>query len=167
MGTLKKIEKLVLDISILLFVVMLGIVLFQILVRNLFGKSFAQLEELAIIILPWFGFFCATYTLYRGNHVQIEYIDGKLPKTVRRVIFCLIQAVLLLLIGAICYYSFGLAMRQMKVVTPALGWPNGISYIGFPICSPLMAAPLVYNIYKIVCWPEEDGQGIDLLHKGD
>ena len=52
MGTLKKIEKLVLDISILLFVVMLGIVLFQILVRNLFGKSFAQLEELAIIILP-------------------------------------------------------------------------------------------------------------------
>ena len=39
------------------FVVMLGIVLFQILVRNLFGKSFAQLEELAIIILPWFGFF--------------------------------------------------------------------------------------------------------------
>ena len=63
MGTLKKIEKLVLDISILLFVVMLGIVLFQILVRNLFGKSFAQLEELAIIILPWFGFFCATYTL--------------------------------------------------------------------------------------------------------
>ena len=127
MGTLKKIEKLVLDISILLFVVMLGIVLFQILVRNLFGKSFAQLEELAIIILPWFGFFCATYTLYRGNHVQIEYIYGKLPKTVRRVIFCLIQAVLLLLIGAICYYSFGLAMRQMKVVTPALGWPNGLS----------------------------------------
>ena len=167
MGTLKKIEKLVLDISILLFVVMLGIVLFQILVRNLFGKSFAQLEELAIIILPWFGFFCATYTLYRGNHVQIEYIYGKLPKTVRRVIFCLIQAVLLLLIGAICYYSFGLAMRQMKVVTPALGWPNGISYIGFPICSALMAAPLVYNIDKIVCWPEEDGQGIDLLHKGD
>ena len=165
MGMLKKIEKLVLDISIVLFVIMLGIVLFQIGVRNLFGKSFAQLEELAIILLPWFGFFCATYTLYRGNHVQIEYIYGKFPKSMRRATFCLLQVVLLLLIATICYYSVGLSMRQMKVVTPALGWPNGISYMGFPLCAPLMAVPLIYNIYKIICWPEEDGQGIDLLHR--
>lgn len=165
MQLLKQVEKLILNIAVLLFSILIGIVLFQILARNLIGKSFAQLEELAIIILPWFGFFSATYTLYRGNHVQIDFFYNKMPRQLRRGWFCLLQMLLLGVLGAMCYYSYGLSMRQMKVVTPALGWPNGISYMGVAVCAPLMMLPLLYNIWRVLRFPDEDGQGIDFLHK--
>lgn len=150
MKILNKLEKVVLDISVLLFIILIGIVVFQMTSRNFFGKSYAKLEELAIILLPWFGFFSATYTLYRCNHVQIEFVYNKLPVMTRKAIFLLTQVALLVVVTNLFYYNIGLAIRQMKLVTPALGWPMGVTYIGFLICAPFMVVPLIFNIYHLL-----------------
>jgi TRAP-type C4-dicarboxylate transport system permease small subunit len=149
MKLLARLEKIVLDISIAMFVILIFLTVFQIASRNIYGKSFIQLEELTIMMLPWFGFISATYILYKGNHVQIEFIYYRLPIGVRKILFFFTQAAIIITIVIVSYHNWGLILRQMKLVTPALEWPMGIQYIGFPLCAFLMILPPFYNIYGL------------------
>lgn len=163
---LQRMKKLVLHITIGMFGILIFIVLFQIASRNIFGRSYAQLEELALIILPWFGFFAATYTLYMGDHVQIDFFYNKFPTYARKGLFITVQLVILVMIATLSYHSLGLAIRQMKVVTPSLGWPVGIKYIGFPLCSPFMASLIIHNIFRAFLGKFNDNQGLTAIQKG-
>jgi TRAP-type C4-dicarboxylate transport system permease small subunit len=149
MKLLARLEKLTLDISVAMFVALIFLTVFQIASRNVYGKSFIQLEEMSIMMLPWFGFISATYVLYKGSHVQIEFVYFKLPVAVRKALFFFTQAAIIVTISIVSYHNWGLVMRQMKLVTPALEWPMGIQDIGFPLCSILMVLPPGYNIYGL------------------
>ena len=146
--------------TVFLFVVEIAIVIIQILCRNIIGRSFATLEELAIILLPYFGFFAATVTLYNGNHVQIDFFYNKLPESVRRVLFVLTQIAIFAAIVILSYYSTRLGIRQWKIKTPANGWPNGWRYLCLPVVAPFMLVLLGHNIYRGIFGKFDDFQGL-------
>ncbi|MDR1731668.1 MAG: TRAP transporter small permease subunit [Synergistaceae bacterium] len=151
-----------------MFVIEIIITLFQITSRNIIGRSYAEIEEIAIILLPWFGFFCATYTLYRGNHVQIEFFYFKMPRNLQRIIFLLTQVVLFILVSTIAIYSIRLSIRQWNLSTPSLGLPNGIRYLGFPIVTPFMLLLFGHNIRRTFKEEFNDNQGLsEIPAKGE
>lgn len=143
-------QKFILKLSLFLFVLIWVLVFFQLASRNITGKSYVQIEELIIMLIPCLGFSAATYTLFRNNHVQIEFFYNRLPVRFRKILFFLTQAALIVFMVLIEYHSIGLASRQMKLVTPALGWPMGYQYISFALFGGFMVIPLVMNIYMLL-----------------
>lgn len=165
MKALKIIQKFVGLISVLLFLTETCCVLFQIINRNLTGRSYASVEEFVIIILPYFALFSATYTMYLGNHVQIDFFYNKLPKTIRRVLYILLQVAMIIAIYFLMTSSYGMAMKQWKVKTAAIGWPNGVKYLCFIASGPFMIPLFLHNIYRAIHKDYDETQGLANVQK--
>ena len=148
MKLLNALKKFVGATSVVLFIVEISCVLFQIISRNLTGRSYATVEEFVILLLPYFAMFAATYTMYGGNHVQIEFFYNKLPKNIRRLLYITLQLAMILAICLLISSSHSLAMKQWKIPSAALGWPNGIRFLCFVVTGPFMLPLFVHSIYR-------------------
>ncbi len=166
MKILNIIKKVIGAVSVLLFLTETCCVLFQIISRNLTGKSYATVEEFVIIVLPYFALFSATYTMYQGNHVQIEFFYNKLPKSIRRVLYIGLQIAMIIAIYLLMTSSYGMAMKQWKIKTPAIGWPNGVKYLCFIATGPFMIPLLLHNIYRALHKDFDETQGLAAVQKG-
>lgn len=148
MKILNMLKKIVGAVSVLFFLIETCCVLIQIISRNLTGRSYATIEEFVVIALPYFGMFAATYTMYLGNHVQIELLYKKMPKSVRRILYILIQVAMIVALVLLMQSSWKMAMKQWKIRTPANGWPNGTKYLCFVAACPFMIPLFLHNIYR-------------------
>ena len=160
MKFLRRIQSAVGLISVVLFSVEIVLVLFQILSRNFTGRSYAAVEEFVVTLLPYFAMFAAVYTMYNGNHVQIDFLYNKLPAAVRRVLFITLQAAMIITVGILVYGSWMLTVKQWGILSPALQWPNGIKYFCFVLTGPFMAPLFVYNIIQATRKELDDSQGL-------
>ena len=166
MKILNALKKFVGATSVVLFIVEICCVLLQIISRNLTGRSYATVEEFVIILLPYFAMFAATYTMYGGNHVQIEFFYDKLPKNIRRVLYIALQLVMIVAICLLISSSYTLAVKQWKIASAALGWPNGVKFLCFVITGPLMLPLFFHNIYRALHKDFDETQGIAAVIKG-
>lgn len=166
MKILNALKKFVGAASVVLFIVEISCVLFQIISRNLTGRSYATVEEFVILLLPYFAMFAATYTMYGGNHVQIDFFYNKLPKNIRRVLYIILQLAMVLAICLLISSSYTLAVKQWKIPSAALGWPNGIKFLCFVITGPFMLPLFVHNIYRALHRNFDETQGIAAVIKG-
>ncbi|GEM_PF-3501605 len=171
MRVYKCLEKTVLNISIGLFCIIFTCVTFQLLCRNLIGRSFGAIEETVILLMPFFGFSCATYTLFCGNHVQIDFVYKKLPLRLRKAIFFLTQIALLALTVFVAYTGWGLSFSLLKAQTEVLKIPYGVQYMAFPVSAFFMVAPYIYNVCALFAnkldeFAQEDADSKKTLRSG-
>lgn len=165
MKILNVLKKVVGILSIVLFTIETCCVIFQILSRNFTGKSYATVEEFVIILLPYFALFAATYTMYLGNHVQIDVFYNKFPKNVRRVLYIVLQLAMIAAVVLLMTSSYTMAMKQMRIKTPAIGWPNGVKYLCFIATGPFMIPLFVHNVWRALHKDYDETQGIAAVIK--
>ena len=162
---LNALKKIVGAISVLIFLSDTCCVLTQIISRNLTGRSYATIEEFVVISLPYFGMFAATYTMYLGNHVQIELLYNKMPKPVRRALYILTQIAMIVALVLLMRSSWKMAMKQWKIKTPAIGWPNGTKYLCFVSACPFMIPLFLHNIYRALHKDFDETYGLAEVRK--
>ena len=82
--------------------------------RYIFNSPFTWLEEVQSACLIWIVFGAAGAAFRTGNHVAIEMIVDRFPKTVQKVFQILIGVVVTIVIGFLLYNSLGFIQMFIK-----------------------------------------------------
>ncbi len=116
------------------------IVCWQVFARYVLQKSPIWVEEFSVTAIMWIGLLGAASAVWTGDHMRLEFVTKKLPKSGGLVLEVLIDA-------AIAYFAYFL-FKHGLVLTQAM-WdsqmstiklPLGITYLVLPIAAAFMIA---------------------------
>ena len=127
-------------VLVALLLIIIGMAVMQIILRNLFGSGIIWGDILVRILVLWIAMTGAMIASRRGDHINIDLLTRILPPKVRR----LITGVVAMLTAGVCavtaYYSFsfvsgeytygGRAFATMPVWVCAAIIPLGFTIIG-------------------------------------
>lgn len=130
-----------------LFIIMFITLVLQIIARQILGKPLIWSEELARLIFVYVGMLGISVGIRNQQHILIDFVYGRLPEKVKRVIFTLIQ---FLIMGSVVFFMyFGLNLYQKKklIMLESLGISMQWMYLALPVISILMMVRF-YQAYK-------------------
>ena len=147
-GIRKGLDKLILFICVVLFMLMTVVGTYQILVRYVFKSPSTISEELISYSFAWMSMFAASYIFGKRDHMRMVFFIEKFTKNAQRTVAVITEVVILLfalgvLVGGGSYIT-SLSMTQM---TPALKISMGYIYLVIPVCGVMTS---IYSILNIV-----------------
>lgn len=147
-GIRKGLDKLILFICVVLFMLMTVVGTYQILVRYVFKSPSTISEELISYSFAWMSMFAASYIFGKRDHMRMVFFIEKFTKNAQRTVAIITEIVILLfalgvLVGGGSYIT-SLSMTQM---TPALKISMGYIYLVIPVCGVMTS---IYSILNIV-----------------
>lgn len=147
-GIRKGLDKLILFICVVLFILMTVVGTYQILVRYVFKSPSTISEELISYSFAWMSMFAASYIFGKRDHMRMVFFIEKFTKNAQRTVAVITELVILLfalgvLVGGGSYIT-SLSMTQM---TPALKISMGYIYLVIPVCGVMTS---IYSILNIV-----------------
>ena len=147
---LKHLYNLLLLICSVLFVIMGVSVFTNVVLRFVFSKSIAGLEELARYLLIYITFLGAALVLYDDEHLDLDIITSLLKGKLKFINRFLILFVLLVLQVLISFYGIKYAMIVIAQPTPALKIPLGTVYMILPVSTIIMSLMLISKLVHVV-----------------
>jgi TRAP-type transport system small permease protein len=133
------IDRLAVGLTVLLVGSFTAVVLLQVFMRYVMRSALPWPEEFARFALVWMTFIAASCALRRGQHVGIDFFVNRLGSLrVRAALKLLAVAVLVVLLCAMIWFSWGIAERAAVRRTPGLGISYAWFHAGFIIGSALM-----------------------------
>lgn len=147
-GIRKGLDRLILFICVVLFMLMTVVGTYQILVRYVFKSPSTISEELISYSFAWMSMFAASYIFGKRDHMRMVFFIEKFSKNNQRIVGIITEIVVLLfalgvLVGGGSYIT-SLSMTQM---TPALKISMGYIYLVIPVCGVMTA---IYSILNII-----------------
>ena len=147
-GIRKGLDKLILFICVVLFMLMTVVGTYQILVRYVFKSPSTISEELISYSFAWMSMFAASYIFGKRDHMRMVFFIEKFTKNAQRTVAVITELVILLfalgvLVGGGSYIT-SLSMTQM---TPALKISMGYIYLVIPVCGIMTS---IYSVLNIV-----------------
>lgn len=132
---IKKIEKTLEIISVILLALLLIIITLQIVTRMI-GSSFIWTEELSRYTLVYITFLGGALAYYKGDGLRITFIIDRFPATVKKVTNTIILFLSIFLLAFVVYTSIRLTIEVWDIQTTALQWDKGFIVLSLPIgCS--------------------------------
>jgi len=139
------IEKLFEYLSMGMLIAMVVIICYQVVMRYVFNRSPSWSEEVALVLMIWFGILSIPIGVKLHLHIGIEYIYNQFPKrmqwVVSRFVFLLITGFGLVMI----FSGIPLVKFMMRSTLPATKLPSAVKYIVVP----LSGIMLVYNALEL------------------
>jgi len=135
-------------IIVILMLGMVGVVFYQVIMRQVFENPPMWGEQISVLLMVWFVFFGIVLGLEENLHIGITMFVDKLPKKAIFVVEVLVSvliavlSILLIRFG----YSHVVLLFQTGAVQPVTGLPNGIFYIPVPLAGLLMGFVIVGKI---------------------
>lgn len=129
---LKKLDNLLFKLSSLqlflancLLIVMMSIISFDVIGRNLFNKPIVGTFETTELTSALLVFFALAMTHQYKEHISIDFAVAKLPTKVRNVLEGIIELVIFATLVFMANHMFANAIRIMErgATTSDLGWP--------------------------------------------
>lgn len=148
-SVLKWLESLILYVAMSLVMILLALIFFQIVVRNVFGFSYIFIEELALFLLSWCAFLSATYTYRKKGHVAVEYFYDKMPTSVQRAVNIVTLLSIFVFSAYIVHFGWGLASRQMIIRTPVMQIRRGWLYFPLPVSCALICLFVIADLWQL------------------
>lgn len=150
-GIRKSLDKLILGICVILFMLMTIVGTYQILVRYVFKSPSTISEELISYSFAWMSMFAASYIFGKRDHMRMVFFIEKFSKNAQKTVGIVTEIVILLfalgvLVGGGSYIT-SLSMTQM---TPALKISMGYIYLVIPVCGVITAIYSVLNIIGLM-----------------
>lgn len=150
-GIRKGLDRLILLICVVLFMLMTVVGTYQILVRYVFKSPSTISEELISYAFAWMSMFAASYIFGKRDHMRMVFFIEKFSKNNQRIVGIITEIVILLfalgvLVGGGSYIT-SLSMTQM---TPALKISMGYIYLVIPVCGIMTAIYSVLNIIDLM-----------------
>ena len=135
------------------------IVFMQVVNRNLFGKSFVWVEELASMCMVGIAFLGAALATSNNGHTRIDFVILKLPKRGTTIMYMIGNAICAIFVCIVGYFSVPLIQASLNSLTPRLKLPYAINYVVVLVSAVLM---LIYLIALII----QDWRTLQTIPKG-
>lgn len=112
-------------------------------------------EEVARYLMIWSSFLAASYALWQGEQLGMEFVVKLLPEGGRRAVRILTHALCIAFLAVIAYQGFVWMMpQQLDQVSPSLGITMAIPYAAIPV-----SAVLMIWVEVLFIWRELRGHG--------
>ena len=131
----------------LAFVVMVGVIVFNVIARYVMHSSFAWAEEISYLGFNWAVFFGICVVYRNQGLISIDVLVDHLPQKVQRVVQTLTFAVVGLANIALVIWGFQLAIQGMARTTASLAIPYFWMYIEIPIACLILMLYSFHNCY--------------------
>ena len=136
---------------------MAGLVMAEVIARNLFSFGIPFAVEYSEYAVPIVGLVGAAYALNKGDHVSADLVIAKIPAAPRRWILLLGYVLGLGLMVLLASQSFVMAFLNIKMnalalyptLTP-LGYPQLVMGIGFSLFSVQLVIEIFGKIKRII-----------------
>lgn len=133
-------------IGMVFLVAMILIISLQVATRQLLSFTPHWSEEVALILMIWFGFIGIALGVKRGIHISIEYFVGLMPQGVKKVISKL-ENLLICSFGAFfMIYGSRLVSYTSTSTLPATQWSSSTIYLMVPVTGVMI---ILYSLEKL------------------
>jgi len=96
-------------------------------------------EEVSRYLMIWSSFLAASYALWQGEQLGMEFVVKLLPKRGRRAVRIFTNLVVIAFLAVIAYQAFVWMMpQQLDQVSPSLGITMAIPYAAIPVSALMM-----------------------------
>lgn len=129
------------SISIVLFAVLVLVVLWQVIARQLLSAPSTWSTTVSQYLFVWLTLFSVTFVFAERGHVAVDFVARKLPAAGQRAIAILVQvSILLFAVLALVWGGIrGMGMSWSQAI-PGLPVTVGQMYLALPIAGVLIAA---------------------------
>lgn len=150
---LDKGEKVIETIAMCFIVLMTLIIALQVGMRFFMNMTPKWSEEVALILMVWFGFIGIAIGVKRGIHISIEYFVSLFPKKLQYVVIKMNDLLIMAFGLMMMYFGSSLVKWTAKSTLPATQWPGYILYIMVPISGVVIA---IFSFAKFAGFIEDD-----------
>ena len=136
-------------LSMGMLMAMVVIICYQVVMRFVFNDSPSWTEEVAILLMIWFGILSIPIGVKLNLHIGIEYLFNQFPPAGQYVISRLIY---LLIVGfGLVMIVYGLELVEFMTMStlPATKLPSAVEYAVIPVSGVL----LIYNAMELLWVP--------------
>jgi TRAP-type C4-dicarboxylate transport system permease small subunit len=138
-------EELISYLAMIFLVVMIIIVSTTVFTRYLFNFTFRWTDEVALMMMIWFGFLGMALGVKQSVHLSIEYFMSLFDDNLQGFIYR-IENILVGLFGwYLLRFGWQLFSRFKTTVLPATQWSRGLLFIPLPIAGAFI---LIYSIFQ-------------------
>lgn len=96
-------------------------------------------EEVSRYLMIWSSFLAASYALWQGEQLGMEFVVRLLPEGARRTVRIVTNLVCIGFLAVIAYQGFVWLMpQQLDQISPSLGIPMAVPYAAIPVSAVLM-----------------------------
>lgn len=120
-----------------LFLLIFGILIFQIIAREILDSPLIWSEEAARLIFVYVGMLGISMGIRSQQHVQIDFISNRLPPKIKVAVFSIIQLLIFSCLLLFIHYGIVLMKRPPDQLV-ALGISTKYLYLGLPLIAGLM-----------------------------
>jgi len=152
-------EKLEEWILILSFMFLVVLVFAQVFFRYVISESLGWSEELSRYMLIWIAWISACYIMRSGKHIRIETIKNKFSESVQKWIEALVLILwsIFALFLAIEGMDLVLGIQATGQVSPSIGIPMWMVYLGLPIGGVIMIIRIIQQFYWLFTSKQKGG----------
>lgn len=129
------------------FVVMVGVIVFNVIARYIMHSSFAWAEEISYLGFNWAVFFGICVVYRNQGLISIDVLVDHLPKKVQNVVQIATFAVVGLANIALVVWGMQLAIQGWARTTAALAIPYFWMYVEIPIACFVLMLYSFHNCY--------------------
>ena len=135
-------------VTITLMLAMVGVVFYQVIMRQIFERPPIWGEEISVTFMVWFVFLGIVLGLEEDLHIGITMFVAKLPLKVQFVIEVFVNILILALSAFFVVFGYSLTTRMLGFGTalPATGIPAATHYAVIPIAGVLMGLVILGKI---------------------
>ena len=133
----------------LFFVMLFGVNILQILLRNFVGITWFWIPGFSRLVFIW-TVFLGTAALYAtDDHLLMDFFVNKMRPETRRRLDIFINLVFLIFL--FCLIVYGLMVFKVRMNVPYTSWnfPTGYAYLAVPVCGILMLAFCLNKLRKL------------------
>jgi TRAP-type C4-dicarboxylate transport system permease small subunit len=136
-------------LSMGMLMAMVVIICYQVVMRFVFNDSPSWTEEVAILLMIWFGILSIPIGVKLNLHIGIEYVFNQFPLPgqylISRLIYLLIAGFGLVMI----FYGLELVDFMTMSTLPATKLPSAVEYAAIPVSGVL----LIFNALELLWVP--------------
>jgi TRAP-type C4-dicarboxylate transport system permease small subunit len=163
MGAMKRVIKLLfslLNVSLALMLAAMCVVVFMnVVLRYAFNSGLTWSEEAARYIMIYMVFLGAVGALKNNEHLGVDFLVRKLPRTAKRAMYLLTNSIILYMMYLVFDGSLTLVNLNKNSTSSGTGLPLSVIYAVGVIFTVAMALIILYNMYRVIV----DKHAIDTL----
>jgi len=129
------------------FVLLCVTVSIQVISRYVFNVAFGWGEELPIFVFLWVSFIAASVAYREGNHLSVDFIADRFPRSWQKPITYINLILCLLFIIALFYYEGTMTLLVRESTFVVMKISKAYCYVGIPLSCLIFA---VFIIEKII-----------------
>ena len=121
-----------------LFIAMFVVLVMQIFARQIFNSPLIWSEELSRLIFVYVGLLGVSMGIRSQQHIMIDFLYAKFPKSMQKIVFTIIQILILACLIFFLYFGYDLFIKKEELEIVSLGISMKWMYLALPLITLLM-----------------------------